>query len=129
MPDIPDAVGSILVEYQPERSQDLILTNVPHFGQTLAIFSLFNLRICYFEIVMGSPNIAKAMVERQQGKVMDVTGEHIGRLVGRSVGDEVGALGGLAAANIVANNMGWASEEDRMIEGLKAKIKELESNA
>ena len=47
---ILDPVGSILVEYQPERSHmDLVRTNFHDFSPNLVFFNLY---ICYIETVL-----------------------------------------------------------------------------
>ena len=79
----------------------------------------------------GSGNTLGVMQKAQRGELrpsdMVPTGEHIGRLVGRIGGDEVGSIAGVMAGNVIAQNMGWESEEDRMVRKLKDKVEELEN--
>jgi hypothetical protein len=49
-----------------------------------------------------------------------VTGENVGRAVGRFIGDEVGAVTGLGLTGMLASSLGMQTEKDK-------KIKELES--
>jgi len=54
-----------------------------------------------------------------------VTGEHLGRALGRVSGDEIGVLTGLASANLISQQMGFESDRDREVRKLNEKIKEL----
>jgi hypothetical protein len=49
-----------------------------------------------------------------------ITGEHVGRAVGRLIGDEVGVVTGLGLTGMLAGSLGMQTEKDK-------KIKELES--
>ena len=76
---------------------------------------------------MGQPSMMDAMRTQAAGGQIPLTGESIGRLTGRIVGDEVGALGGIALAGLVGQQMGWESEKDRMIRQLEDKLAEAKS--
>ncbi len=54
-----------------------------------------------------------------------VTGEHLGRALGRASGDEIGVLAGLGTANLISQQMGFESDQDREVRKLTEKIKEL----
>jgi hypothetical protein len=51
-----------------------------------------------------------------------ITGEHVGRAVGRMIGDEVGILGGLAVGSLLAQQLGMESPKDRKIRELEAQL-------
>ena len=55
--------------------------------------------------------------------VQPVTGEHVGRAVGRFIGDEVGVLGGLAAGSLLAQQLGIDSPKDQKIRELEQQLK------
>ena len=76
---------------------------------------------------MGQPSMVEAMRTQAAGGKVPLTGESIGRLAGRILGDEVGAIGGLAVAGLVGQQMGWESEKDRMIRQLEDKLAEAKS--
>ena len=54
-----------------------------------------------------------------------VTGENVGRFVGRALGDEIGILGGMGAAGLLANQMGLVSPKDKKITRLEEQISQL----
>lgn len=51
-----------------------------------------------------------------------VTGEHIGRAVGRFAGDELGVVGGLAAGGALSSAMGIENPKDRKIRELEQQL-------
>lgn len=51
-----------------------------------------------------------------------ITGEHVGRAVGRFIGDEVGVLGGLALGSVLAQQLGMDSPKDRKIRELEEQL-------
>lgn len=51
-----------------------------------------------------------------------ITGEHVGRAVGRMIGDEVGILGGLAVGSLLAQQLGMESPKDRKIRELEQQL-------
>ena len=54
-----------------------------------------------------------------------VTGENVGRATGRFIGDELGILGGMGAAGLLANQMGLVSPKDKKITRLEEQISQL----
>jgi len=58
--------------------------------------------------------------------VQPITGEHVGRAVGRFIGDEVGILGGLAAGSLLAQQLGIDSPKDQKIRELEQQLKPTE---
>lgn len=54
--------------------------------------------------------------------VQPITGEHVGRAVGRMLGDEVGILGGMAAGSLIAQQLGMDSPKDRKIRELEEQL-------
>lgn len=53
-----------------------------------------------------------------------VTGQNVGRAVGRFIGDEVGILGGLATGSLLAQQLGIESPKDRRIRELEAQLQQ-----
>jgi hypothetical protein len=51
-----------------------------------------------------------------------ITGEHIGRAVGRFAGDEIGVLTGMAAGGLVANQLGVQDSKDKKIKELQSQL-------
>jgi len=51
-----------------------------------------------------------------------ITGEHIGRAIGRFVGDEIGVVTGIGVGGMISNAMGIKNEKDKKIEELKAQL-------
>ena len=54
--------------------------------------------------------------------VQQITGEHVGRAIGRFLGDEVGILGGLAAGSLLAQQLGMESPKDQRIRELEQQL-------
>lgn len=52
----------------------------------------------------------------------DITGEHVGRAVGRFIGDEIGVLGGMALGGVASNALGIKDEKDKKIEELQRQL-------
>lgn len=69
---------------------------------------------------MGS-KVSRAL-EGLDRPVEDVTGEHVGRAVGRFIGDEVGILGGMAMGSLLAQQLGMESPKDRRIRELEKQL-------
>lgn len=51
-----------------------------------------------------------------------ITGEHIGRAIGRFAGDEIGVVTGIGVGGMISNAMGIKNEKDKKIEELKAQL-------
>lgn len=51
-----------------------------------------------------------------------VTGEEVGRAIGRALGDEIGVLSGLALGGVAADQLGLESEKDRKIKQLQQEL-------
>jgi hypothetical protein len=58
----------------------------------------------------------------------EVTGEHLGRAVGRIFGDEIGITSGLALGTVIGDQVGWMSPQQLEIKKLEKKVKELGGN-
>ena len=54
-----------------------------------------------------------------------VTGENVGRAIGRALGDEIGILGGMGTAGLLANQIGLVSPKDKKIKMLEKQISQL----
>jgi len=52
----------------------------------------------------------------------DITGEHVGRAVGRFAGDEIGVITGMGLGGVLANTLGIKSEKDKKIEELEGRL-------
>jgi len=51
-----------------------------------------------------------------------ITGEHVGRAVGRFMGDEVGVVTGLGLTGALAGALGMKTEKDKKIEELERQL-------
>lgn len=51
-----------------------------------------------------------------------ITGEHIGRAIGRFAGDEIGVVTGIGVGGMISNAMGIKNEKDKKIEELKSQL-------
>jgi len=51
-----------------------------------------------------------------------ITGEHVGRAVGRFIGDEVGAVTGLGLTGMLASSLGMETEKDKKIKKLESQL-------
>jgi hypothetical protein len=56
------------------------------------------------------------------GRRDPVTGEHVGRAIGRFIGDEVGILGGVGIGALIAQGLGWQSSKDLEIARLNEEL-------
>lgn len=52
----------------------------------------------------------------------DITGEHIGRAVGRFAGDEIGVITGMGLGGALSGALGIKSEKDKKIEDLESRL-------
>lgn len=66
--------------------------------------------------------ISKALTGMDR-PVQEVTGEHVGKAVGRFIGDEVGVLGGMATGSLLAQQLGMESPKDRKIRELEQQLR------
>ena len=51
-----------------------------------------------------------------------VTGEEVGRAIGRAAGDEIGVLGGLGVGSLISTGLGIDSPKDKQIKELEKKL-------
>lgn len=51
-----------------------------------------------------------------------ITGEHVGRAVGRFIGDEVGVVTGLGLTGMLAGSLGMQTEKDKKIKALELQV-------
>jgi hypothetical protein len=70
------------------------------------------------DVPMVSPEMIRGM--SQEPEV--VTGEHVGRAIGRFLGDEIGVLGGVGLGAFAAGQLGMQSPKDKEIARLKAQL-------
>lgn len=54
--------------------------------------------------------------------VPDITGEHVGRAIGRFFGDEIGVIGGMSVGGLAANQLGIQDSRDKKIKELQAQL-------
>lgn len=66
-------------------------------------------------------------MEGLQQPTTPVTGEHIGRAVGRFIGDEIGVVAGMNLGRMAAEQMGIKTEKDKQLEEKNEMIQELQS--
>jgi hypothetical protein len=58
------------------------------------------------------------------GSPTPITGEHVGRGIGRLIGDEVGILGGMGTGLLAAQALGLQGPKDRQIAELQAQLQQ-----
>jgi hypothetical protein len=56
------------------------------------------------------------VIESLLKKPNEITGEHIGRAVGRFAGDEIGAVTGMQLGALAAGTLGIKNEKDKQLE-------------
>lgn len=61
-------------------------------------------------------------VQGMNSPATPITGEHVGRAVGRFLGDEIGIMGGLALGSALAPQLGMESPKDRKIRELEQQL-------
>jgi hypothetical protein len=66
-----------------------------------------------------TPELLRAVADSEAAPI---TGEHVGRAVGRFIGDEVGILGGIGVGMLAANQLGLETPKDRKIRELEAQL-------
>lgn len=66
--------------------------------------------------------ISPDMLRGMTGDATPVTGEHVGRAIGRFAGDEIGVLGGLGLGLLGAQALGVQTPKDREIERLREEL-------
>lgn len=70
----------------------------------------------------GVGDYVSRMLSGLDRPVQQITGEHVGKAVGRFLGDEVGVLGGMAAGSLLAQQLGMESPKDRRIRELEKQL-------
>ena len=68
-----------------------------------------------------SGSIAEIMKDMMSPK-NPVTGEEVGRAIGRAAGDEIGVLGGLGVGSLISSGLGIDSPKDKQIKELEKKL-------
>ena len=68
-----------------------------------------------------SGSIADIMKDMMSPK-KPVTGEEVGRAIGRAAGDEIGVLGGLGVGSLISSGLGIDSPKDKQIKELEKKL-------
>lgn len=70
------------------------------------------------DLPLVSPDTVRGLTQAPE----QVTGEHVGRAIGRFLGDEIGVLGGVGVGALAAGQLGFQSPKDKEIERLKAEL-------
>lgn len=65
-----------------------------------------------------TPEMLRGMTQPPEA----VTGEHVGRMIGRVAGDEIGVLGGIGLGGLLASQLGVQSPKDKEIARLKQQL-------
>ena len=73
-------------------------------------------------MIPGIDKSASQMFESLLGSSSPVTGEHVGRAIGRFAGDEIGILTGLGVAGALAGPLGIQSPKDTKIKKLEQEL-------
>ena len=73
-------------------------------------------------MIPGIDKSASQMFESLLGSSSPVTGEHVGRAIGRFAGDEIGILTGLGIAGTLAGPLGIQSPKDTKIKKLEQEL-------
>ena len=71
------------------------------------------------QIPLVTPDLLRSVAS---GDVTPVTGEHVGRAVGRFLGDEIGVLGGVGVGLAASTALGFESPKDRRIRELQEQL-------
>ena len=66
-----------------------------------------------------TPELLRAVADNDAAPI---TGEQVGRAVGRFLGDEVGIIGGVGVGMLAANQLGLETPKDRKIRELEAQL-------
>ena len=75
-------------------------------------------------ILPGTNKSASQMFESLLNAAPPVTGENVGRAIGRFAGDEIGVLAGLSAASALAGPLGMQSPKDIKIKKLEQDLQQ-----
>jgi len=62
------------------------------------------------------------VVESLLKKPTEITGEHLGRAVGRFAGDEIGAVAGMQLGALAAGGLGIENSKDKKIRELEQQL-------
>ena len=73
-------------------------------------------------MIPGIDKSASQMFESLLGSAPPVTGEHVGRAIGRFAGDEIGILTGVGVAGALAGPLGIQSPKDTKIKKLEQEL-------
>lgn len=71
------------------------------------------------ELPLVTPELLRSVAT---GDVKPITGEHVGRAIGRFLGDEIGVLGGVGVGMAAAGALGLESPKDRKIRELQEQL-------
>lgn len=74
------------------------------------------------DLAPGMGEVVDRLLQGLDRPVQAVTGEHVGKAIGRFMGDEVGVLGGLAAGSLLAQQLGIENPKDQRIRELEQQL-------
>lgn len=71
------------------------------------------------DLPLVTPELLRSVAS---GEATPITGEHVGRAIGRFIGDEVGILGGVGAGMLLSSQLGLETPKDRQIRQLQEQL-------
>jgi len=118
-----ELVQNVMKTYK--QVEQAVVTNAAT-GMDKTIERIANNPISKETMIPGVDKSVSQMLERVQysllGSAPPITGEHIGRAIGRFAGDEIGILAGMAGASALAGPLGMQSPKDIKIKELEQKL-------